>query len=752
MKKLIFLLLILIPVACCGQGEWNTRQDFDAGIQIVGGVTVSNVYISAGDTIVTIAGKDFILSDIRLKLDIADTTAMLANYLRSVDIAGKLDISDTVSMLLPYALLSEVILPADTAAMLIPYINRSDTAAMLTNYALISHTIHNNGLRVGDSTLGSYNRFWDSIVLTPTDTAMYSFGHRVALGLSVPRGSGGVSNFLNLTDTPNNFTDDGYKDVKVNLDEDALMFLDEPVYNVLAFGADPTGVADATSAIQAACDAAYNATNGKVYGPSGDYLISSAITIRSDADFTGATFNITGTTDTAVIFYDVGPQIIKGKQVIFPRVVQGTAPVGGAWTGTSVGVAIINSYNNTFYAPYIEDFVKGLLITSEGSNGAAHNIISFGDIIRCKIGLALSPGSSSGYTNSNKIIGGRITEYPGYEDISGHHGVVLDSNDATVVDNNLLTTIAMDGDSWENQVVCYGIWNTFQDFRLEPTDEVTYPARVFYGYDLSTNTYAFENLWIGGYKSDEILFTRSSSATDFAIMGASTNHIKGNPPLVIQPHVSIDDPAIYIMRSDYDGPADPDSTEIEYGIRMSYRAIEGKQNSQTNPQWGIVGYTGEHEWGPGSTVYDTKLYRSTTKTLRVDSNLIVDGTLSANKMSSTGAITGATESTEHVAASVALTYDSCLNIIHVNADADAIQFNLPAAVPKLSTMLYDDAGGVITAHPNGTDVIKLNGTALAAGNTIDSPGNSGDFIVLYCITAGEWVTLGQSGTWVDGGP
>jgi len=76
MKKLIFLFLVLIPMACCGQGTWNTRQDFDAGLQVLGNITVDNIYVSGSDTIISIAGHDFVLSDIRLSLSIADTAAM----------------------------------------------------------------------------------------------------------------------------------------------------------------------------------------------------------------------------------------------------------------------------------------------------------------------------------------------------------------------------------------------------------------------------------------------------------------------------------------------------------------------------------------------------------------------------------------------------------------------------------------------------------------------------------------------------
>jgi hypothetical protein len=66
----------------------------------------------------------------------ADTAAMLSSYLE----AGDLDLtaSDTSAMLGNYTLFSEVILPADTASMLEPYLLESDTAAMLANYVLQS--------------------------------------------------------------------------------------------------------------------------------------------------------------------------------------------------------------------------------------------------------------------------------------------------------------------------------------------------------------------------------------------------------------------------------------------------------------------------------------------------------------------------------------------------------------------------------------------------------------------------------------
>lgn len=67
------------------------------------------------------------------------------------------------------------------------------------------------------------------------------------------------------------------------------------VYNVLDNGADPTGIDDSTAAIQAAVDAAGANGRGCVYLPSGQYKVTSTITINSSAiaivgDGAGSTF------------------------------------------------------------------------------------------------------------------------------------------------------------------------------------------------------------------------------------------------------------------------------------------------------------------------------------------------------------------------------------------------------------------------------------------------------------------------------
>lgn len=58
--------------------------------------------------------------------------------------------------------------------------------------------------------------------------------------------------------------------------------------NILDFGAIPNGTTDATSAIQAALDAAFDAGGAAVFVPSGEYLITDPLIVRSNTDFYGA--------------------------------------------------------------------------------------------------------------------------------------------------------------------------------------------------------------------------------------------------------------------------------------------------------------------------------------------------------------------------------------------------------------------------------------------------------------------------------
>lgn len=72
------------------------------------------------------------------------------------------------------------------------------------------------------------------------------------------------------------------------------------------------------------------------------------------------------------------------------------------------------------------------------------------------------------------------------------------------------------------------------------------------------------------------------------------------------------------------------------------------------------------------------------------------------------------------------------------------------------TFFIRDAAEVITIDVDGSDKINVEGVALAAGNTIDSPGLAGDWITLVATTDADgsgtdgWMVCSTQ-VWVDGG-
>ena len=90
--------------------------------------------------------------------------------------------------------------------------------------------------------------------------------------------------------------------------------------------------------------------------------------------------------------------------------------------------------------------------------------------------------------------------------------------------------------------------------------------------------------------------------------------------------------------------------------------------------------------------------------------------------------------------------------------ANDVDYTLPTAVAGMSACFYDNGGGDggIIIDAAASDEILLDGTGVGVAEAIDSPGvagagANGDFICLLAIDATNWITLGRSGTWVDGG-
>lgn len=94
---------------------------------------------------------------------------------------------------------------------------------------------------------------------------------------------------------------------------------------------------------------------------------------------------------------------------------------------------------------------------------------------------------------------------------------------------------------------------------------------------------------------------------------------------------------------------------------------------------------------------------------------------------------------------------------HDTATSDT-DYTLPGVEAGMSACFYDNGGGTggIIIDAAAGDEILLDGATVGAGDAIDSPGvagdgANGDFICIMGIDTTYWITLGRSGTWVDGG-
>ena len=138
----------------------------------------------------------------------------------------------------------------------------------------------------------------------------------------------------------------------------------------------------------------------------------------------------------------------------------------------------------------------------------------------------------------------------------------------------------------------------------------------------------------------------------------------------------------------------------------------------------------------------------------------VDGAFTASSVASDGAVSGTTGTfTGELTGMLDINIDAngetldatlARGTLFVNT-TQANTYNLPTAAVGYNVCFYSSSAHVITVHPYSGDKIWYGATDLTADNTIDSPGAVGDYACFVAINADEWLTLGQSGTWVDGG-
>jgi hypothetical protein len=149
-------------------------------------------------------------------------------------------------------------------------------------------------------------------------------------------------------------------------------------------------------------------------------------------------------------------------------------------------------------------------------------------------------------------------------------------------------------------------------------------------------------------------------------------------------------------------------------------------------------------------------------TASVDGDELVDGSVDmtevdpAINLATTGTITGNINVVLDSTTADSPTGADLRGSMLIYSNAGVVNITLPDVDTVgigASACFYDsDATAILTIEPDGDDLFLLDDTLLDAADTINSPGDLGDFICIMAIDADTtWATLGRRGTWVDDG-
>lgn len=209
--------------------------------------------------------------------------------------------------------------------------------------------------------------------------------------------------------------------------------MQEPVFNVKAYGALGNAIVDDTTAIQAAANAASNYIAGSsvwqfitptLYFPPGRYDTTDTIVVSTNIDvIMDGTISFRGEADEAAIdIYagDNGPHAGKYK-------INAYGELNHDWTNYNhVGVIFRSVDNADIQLDQVERFTVGAMFIGDG-NGVAYNNIKVGRLGNAAIGL-LGMGTNSGWFNENEIYGGRFFVNSSYKTSQESIGVKLISD------------------------------------------------------------------------------------------------------------------------------------------------------------------------------------------------------------------------------------------------------------------------------------------------------------------------------------
>jgi parallel beta-helix repeat protein len=415
---------------------------------------------------------------------------------------------------------------------------------------------------------------------------------------------------------------------EISLDPKAGLYMADVVQGVLqdsggmrfdlkAFGAIDDSATDATTEIQAACDAAY-AAGGTVFG-TGAYYITNTIILRSNADLSAATF-WTDQSDITMIVWADSAEELYGSRVLLPRLElnDGSAVTAFPTDDNSIGFKTWNAIHSYFHVPWISNFRTGIRMDAAPDDGTVYNEFHLGMLWNNMRGIWFQP-TEDGWVNDNQFTGGQVA----------HSSALGTTNDVDTLVCVLMDTAATGATKWHiggnlffdvglEDVAAYyqveirgGSRNTFEQCRWEVGGSGQSRVRLAMGVDSTMPTY------------NQFLLGSSAHVIDFdeEIDG------DGDPPkgtvwdtyqwvvrrgvyggAFIGSNDASDNYPVFLAVSKTDTLSDDYVGDDLWGAWISNNISHYKATADAEPRFQIRHTTGALHWGDGSAVIDEDAY------------------------------------------------------------------------------------------------------------------------------------------------
>ena len=228
------------------------------------------------------------------------------------------------------------------------------------------------------------------------------------------------------------------------------------------YGAVGDGTTDDTTAVVNAFAAAtalrHSVIGGNVYAPGatvvleGNYKLTTlAATIVASCNIDGSRGSLiapAGFASAALLFgHETSGKVLQTATAKLPSVTKSGAT---AMTSGSVGVKVQNAYDCDIDGRRVDYFETGWWFTGLGQ-GTAYCRINLGRTDLCKVAYKLAP-QTGGWVNSNRFVGGGISQAPNTLDGSGirrsgwRHLVIDGSAGVGTVNSNTFDGVSYEGD------------------------------------------------------------------------------------------------------------------------------------------------------------------------------------------------------------------------------------------------------------------------------------------------------------------